>query len=301
MARVIERQAALVERLAGDTADGDAIRHLRDLGLTDDDLDRPTRVLSGGQRKLVALAACLVRSPDVLLLDEPEAHLDVARRRIVEELVADFAGAVAHRLPRPPPARRDGHADRRARSRAHPHVGRRVLGLRPCARGRARAPPAAVRDPAEGDRAPRGRHPPLQGLGPPRGRRATHQAGAQRPAPDRPHGEDRAPGVRAAQDGAGPAQRRPRRRQGHRTARRRLRAGPGSRRAGDHARRAARHRRADRRRQDRARPSAGRRRFSRPPASAGRARRSASSTSARRPASFRATTRRSRSSARPSR
>src|SRR5436305_2020673 len=56
--------------------------------------DRPTRALSGGQRKLVALAACVVRAPDVLLLDEPEAHLDVARRRLVEELVQDFDGAV---------------------------------------------------------------------------------------------------------------------------------------------------------------------------------------------------------------
>ena len=94
MGRVLERQAALIERVAADTADGDAIRHLRDLGLTDEDLDRPTRVLSGGQRKLVALAACLVQAPDVLLLDEPEAHLDVARRKIVEELVQDFDGAV---------------------------------------------------------------------------------------------------------------------------------------------------------------------------------------------------------------
>jgi ATP-binding cassette, subfamily F, member 3 len=94
MGRVLERQAALIERLAADTAGGDAVRHLRDLGLTDEDLDRPTRVLSGGQRKLVALAACLVQAPDVLLLDEPEAHLDVARRKIVEELVQDFDGAV---------------------------------------------------------------------------------------------------------------------------------------------------------------------------------------------------------------
>jgi ATP-binding cassette subfamily F protein 3 len=94
MTRVLERQADLVERIAGDTADGDAIRHVRELGLDEADLDRPTRALSGGQRKLVALAACLLRDPDVLLLDEPEAHLDVSRRRIVEELVGDFHGAV---------------------------------------------------------------------------------------------------------------------------------------------------------------------------------------------------------------
>jgi ATP-binding cassette, subfamily F, member 3 len=97
MTRVIERQAALLERretLGADRLEGDAIRHLRDLGLSEGDLERPTAVLSGGQRKLVALACCLVRGPDVLLLDEPEAHLDVGRRRTVEELVASFPGAV---------------------------------------------------------------------------------------------------------------------------------------------------------------------------------------------------------------
>jgi len=97
MARVIERQAALLERreaLGADRLEGDAVRHLRDLGLSAADLERPTAALSGGQRKLVALAACLVRAPDVLLLDEPEAHLDVERRRTVEELVASLPGAV---------------------------------------------------------------------------------------------------------------------------------------------------------------------------------------------------------------
>src|SRR4051812_10584349 len=94
MARVLARQARLVERLAALTVDGDAVRLLRGLGLSDADARRPTRELSGGERKLVALAACLVRRPDLLLLDEPEAHLDMERRSLLEELVRDLDGAV---------------------------------------------------------------------------------------------------------------------------------------------------------------------------------------------------------------
>ena len=51
-------------------------------------------MLSGGQRKLVALAACLAQEPDVLLLDEPETHLDAERRSDLERLVRRFDGAV---------------------------------------------------------------------------------------------------------------------------------------------------------------------------------------------------------------
>src|SRR5207253_10655777 len=65
-----------------------------DLGLEHDEQAGPTAWLSGGQRKLVALAACLIRQPDLLLLDEPETHLDAERREALEELIAGFPGAV---------------------------------------------------------------------------------------------------------------------------------------------------------------------------------------------------------------
>jgi ATP-binding cassette, subfamily F, member 3 len=94
MGRLLERQSALVAELAAEDVEGEGLRILRDLGLPDAMLDRQTRRLSGGQAKLVALATCLVRRPDVLLLDEPEAHLDVSRRTRLEELLRALPGAV---------------------------------------------------------------------------------------------------------------------------------------------------------------------------------------------------------------
>ena len=90
MQRVLERQERLVRRfteLGGPGFEGEARGYLGSLGLGDGDAERPMRDLSGGQRKLAVLASCLARRPHVLLLDEPEAHLDAGRRELLEAIV----------------------------------------------------------------------------------------------------------------------------------------------------------------------------------------------------------------------
>ncbi len=97
MDRVLGRQQAMLDRwveAGGPGLEGQARSLLASLGLHDRDLDLPTTALSGGQRKLVAFAACLIRRPDVLLLDEPETHLDADRRARLEDIVREFPGAV---------------------------------------------------------------------------------------------------------------------------------------------------------------------------------------------------------------
>jgi ATP-binding cassette, subfamily F, member 3 len=95
MQRLLERHGRLLQRfteLGGRGFEGEARGLLRSVGL--DDVEKSTSRLSGGQRKLVALGACLVQRPDVLLLDEPESHLDAARRERLEDLIQTFDGAV---------------------------------------------------------------------------------------------------------------------------------------------------------------------------------------------------------------
>jgi ATP-binding cassette subfamily F protein 3 len=94
--RVLARQEQLLirfEALGGPGAEGEARSHLRVFGLADADMALPLAALSGGQRKLVALAACLAARPELLLLDEPETHLDLPHREHLERLIREFGGA----------------------------------------------------------------------------------------------------------------------------------------------------------------------------------------------------------------
>jgi ATP-binding cassette, subfamily F, member 3 len=94
---LLERQATLLERF--DSAGGPRFRSdagtlLEELGIPVELHERSLAVLSGGQRKLVGLARCLIQQPDLLLLDEPDNHLDVTGKARLERVIAGFDGAV---------------------------------------------------------------------------------------------------------------------------------------------------------------------------------------------------------------
>ena len=68
---------------------------LERLGLPPRLRDVPADRLSAGQRRRVALAAIVVRRPELWLLDEPHAGLDYSGREIVDSLVSAAAAAGA--------------------------------------------------------------------------------------------------------------------------------------------------------------------------------------------------------------
>jgi len=69
----------------------DDVAGLLDLGRL---MDRRTHQLSGGERQRVAIGRALLSQPRLLLLDEPLASLDAARRDEVLALFGDSAGSI---------------------------------------------------------------------------------------------------------------------------------------------------------------------------------------------------------------
>ncbi len=70
----------------------EAVSMLNKLGIPDP--EAKVGVLSGGQRKRVALAAALLQPADVLILDEPTNHLDAEMVAWLEQKLSAFPGAI---------------------------------------------------------------------------------------------------------------------------------------------------------------------------------------------------------------
>ena len=95
--RKLARQAALLEQFMAMGGPGYESRVrgvLISLGFAPEDFDLPVAALSGGQKKLAGLARLLVQRPHILLLDEPDNHLDMAGKAFLEQFIRNFKGGV---------------------------------------------------------------------------------------------------------------------------------------------------------------------------------------------------------------
>jgi ATP-binding cassette ChvD family protein len=95
MTRLLERQGDLSTQI--DAVDGWEID--RTLDIAADALrlpawDTPVNMLSGGERRRVALCSLLLSKPDMLLLDEPTNHLDAESVSWLERFLDEYAGTV---------------------------------------------------------------------------------------------------------------------------------------------------------------------------------------------------------------
>ena len=67
---------------------------LKGLGFSDDDMNKPIDVLSGGEKTRVLLGKLLLRKPTLLLLDEPTNHLDAEAIEWLEVFLKQYKGTV---------------------------------------------------------------------------------------------------------------------------------------------------------------------------------------------------------------
>ena len=91
--------------------------------------DTPVNVLSGGERRRVALCRLLLSQPDILLLDEPTNHLDAESVHWLEQYLQNFPGTVIRGNPRSLLPRQCSGMDPRTRPRRRHSMARQLLQL----------------------------------------------------------------------------------------------------------------------------------------------------------------------------
>jgi len=95
MDRLIQQQGDIQEKLdAADAWDLDSRLEMAMDALRCPAGDTPVNVLSGGEKRRVALCRLLLRKPDILLLDEPTNHLDAETVAWLEHHLQQFEGTV---------------------------------------------------------------------------------------------------------------------------------------------------------------------------------------------------------------
>ena len=95
MNKLLERQGEVQEKLDHLEAwDLDARLEMAMDALRCPPAETPVKILSGGERRRVALCRLLLQKPDILLLDEPTNHLDAESVAWLEHHLQSYAGTV---------------------------------------------------------------------------------------------------------------------------------------------------------------------------------------------------------------
>jgi len=95
MNKLLERQGEVQEKLDHQDAwDLDARLEMAMDALRCPPSDTPVKILSGGERRRVALCRLLLQKPDILLLDEPTNHLDAESVAWLEHTLREYKGCV---------------------------------------------------------------------------------------------------------------------------------------------------------------------------------------------------------------
>jgi ATPase subunit of ABC transporter with duplicated ATPase domains len=94
---VLDPELTVVEQLQKDFPQ-EGLGALRTLAgafqFSGDDVDKPIRALSGGEKSRLAMARMLYDPPNLLVLDEPTNHLDLATKEMLVEQLKNFEGTM---------------------------------------------------------------------------------------------------------------------------------------------------------------------------------------------------------------